>query len=95
MSLFRVAVKAVGIVPKAEPARTEPETYTPEAAQHRKVWFDGTAHDAAMYERETLTAGATFRGPAIVEQLDSTTVVPPGMTAEVDAYMNILIHTKA
>lgn len=94
VSLFRVAVKAIGIVPKAEPAKTAVKTYTPDAVSHRKVWFDGKAHDAAIYDRETLTAGATFTGPAIVEQFDSTTVVPPGMKAEVDAYMNILIHTK-
>ena len=95
VSLFRLAVKAVGIVPKAEPARSEGDTYTPKAARRRDVWFDERAHDAAIYERESLRAGATFQGPAIVEQLDSTTVVPPGMRAEVDPYMNILIHTKA
>ncbi|SEO38303.1 N-methylhydantoinase A [Salinihabitans flavidus] len=95
VSLFRAAVKAIGIVPKAEPARSEVKTYTPEPGSQRKVWFDGAAHDAAIYERETLTAGATFSGPAVVEQFDSTTVVPPAMKAEVDAYMNILIHTKA
>jgi N-methylhydantoinase A len=94
VSLFRAAVKAIGIVPKAEPAKSEVKTYTPEPGSHRKVWFDGKAHDAAIYERETLTAGATFSGPAVVEQFDSTTVVPPAMKAEVDAYMNILIHTK-
>jgi len=94
VSLFRVAVKAIGIVPKAEPAKTEVNTYAPEVLSRRKVWFDGKAHDTAIYDRETLTAGATFTGPAIVEQFDSTTVVPPGMKAEVDAYMNIRIHTK-
>ena len=35
-----------------------------------------------------------FAGPAIVEQFDSTTVVPPGMSARVDAFLNILIGTK-
>lgn len=94
VSLFRVAVKAIGIVPKAEPAKSDVRVYEPEPESHRKVWFDGKAHDAAIYERETLTAGATFTGPAVVEQFDSTTVVPPAMKAEVDAYMNILIHTK-
>lgn len=94
VSIFRAAVKAIGIVPKAEPAKSEVKTYTPEPGSHRKVWFDGEAHDSAIYDREKLTAGATFSGPAIVEQFDSTTVVPPAMKAEVDAYMNILIYTK-
>ncbi|AQS48548.1 hydantoinase [Thioclava nitratireducens] len=95
VSLFRVAVKAVGIVPKAEPAKNEVRPGTPEPIGHRKVWFDGKAHDAAIYDRDRLSAGAAFSGPAIVEQFDSTIVVPPSMNAEVDAYMNILIHTKA
>ncbi len=95
VSLFRVAVKAVGIVPKAEPEQNELRPGTPEPVARRKVWFDGEAQDAAIYERERLSAGDSFVGPAVVEQFDSTTVVPPAMRAEVDAYMNILIHTKA
>ncbi|MTJ06114.1 MAG: hydantoinase/oxoprolinase family protein [Sediminimonas qiaohouensis] len=95
VSLFRAAVKAIGIVPKAEPAKSKVHSYTPDPDRRRRVWFDGEVHDASIYDREKLTAGATFIGPAIVEQFDSTTVVPPAMKAEVDAYMNILIHTKA
>ncbi|EAR50103.1 probable hydantoinase [Oceanicola granulosus HTCC2516] len=94
VSLFRVAVKATGIVPKAELPRVEATPNEPEPGQRRQVWFDGEAHDAAIFERDQLTAGAHFTGPAIVEQVDSTIVVPPGMRAEVDSYMNILIHTK-
>lgn len=94
VSLFRVAVKAVGLVPKAELRKHEAGTTTPEPAGRRQVWFDGTAHDTAIYRREDLPAGATLTGPAVIEQLDSTTVVPPGMTAQVDPYLNIRIETK-
>ena len=38
---------------------------------------------------------STFTGPAIVEQVDSTTVVPPGASAEVDKYLNIILRVKA
>ena len=94
VSLFRVAVKAIGLVPKAELQKQEAAAYLPEPIGRRTVWFDGEGHDAAIYQRETLTAGARIEGPAIVEQFDSTTVIPPAMSAEVDAYMNILIETK-
>ena len=40
-------------------------------------------HDTPFYERSALRAGNVIAGPAIVEQLDSTTVVPPGTTARV------------
>jgi N-methylhydantoinase A len=47
------------------------------------------AVETPVYRRDSLPAGASFEGPAIVEQLDSTTVVPPGVAAEVDEYRNI------
>ncbi|MCL6706304.1 hydantoinase/oxoprolinase family protein [Pseudomonas sp. R2.Fl] len=94
VAVFRISVKAVGTVPKADLPRHEVKAHTPAPVSRRAVWFDGVAHDAAIYEREQLSAGAAFLGPAIVEQFDSTTVVPPGMSARIDAYMNILIATK-
>ena len=45
-----------------------------------------------VYDRDDLPAGFTFEGPAIVEQFDSTVVVPPGTKAEVDQYLNIIIR---
>ncbi len=94
VSIFRVAVKAIGLVPKAELQKHDVSPYTPDPVTRRPVWFDGTEYQADIYERETLNAGARIAGPAIIEQFDSTTVVPPAMRAEVDAYMNILIDTK-
>ena len=43
----------------------------------------------AVYDRYRLCAGMEFTGPAIVEERESTIVVPPGMRASVDAYGNI------
>jgi N-methylhydantoinase A len=94
VSIFRLAIKAIGIVPKAELPNYEVRDNTPDPIARRAVWFDGVSHDAAIYQREVLEAGAKFSGPAIVEQFDSTTVVPPGMSARVDAFLNILIGTK-
>jgi N-methylhydantoinase A len=55
------------------------------------VRFTGTdeAVETPVYRRSELPAGAAFEGPAVVEQLDSTVVVPPGVAAEVDEYLNI------
>jgi N-methylhydantoinase A len=94
VSIFRLAIKAIGIVPKADLPKHVVRDYAPDPIGRRKVWFDGTAHDAAVYQRETLEAGARFTGPAIVEQFDSTTVVPPHMRASVDAFRNIVIATR-
>ena len=50
------------------------------------------AVETPIYSHDGLPAGVTIEGPAIVEQLDSTTVIPPGVRAEVDEWLNIRIH---
>jgi N-methylhydantoinase A len=57
----------------------------------RKARFGGVTLDCPVYQRERLDVGIAFAGPAIVDQLDATTVIPPGMRARVDEYKNILI----
>jgi N-methylhydantoinase A/oxoprolinase/acetone carboxylase beta subunit len=47
---------------------------------------------SALYERERLTSGNIVVGPAIIVQLDSTTVVPPGWAASVDAWLNLVVE---
>jgi N-methylhydantoinase A len=57
----------------------------------RRVWFDRGWQDTPIYRREHLPAGATLTGPAIVEQLDATTVIEPGDRVRVDALGNLEI----
>ena len=47
--------------------------------------------DTAIYDRALLKAGNKFRGPAIVEQPDTTTLVLPDLDAQIDTAGNILI----
>ena len=48
--------------------------------------------DTPVYVRDDLPAGFAFDGPAIVDQFDSTVVVPPDWKAEVDEWLNIRLH---
>ena len=57
----------------------------------RRVRFDGKDVDCPVYERERLDVGLSFAGPAIVEQLDCTTVLCPGQTAHVDEWKNLIV----
>jgi N-methylhydantoinase A len=57
----------------------------------RLVWFKGRWVDTLVLQRETLTSGQTIPGPAIIEQLDTTTVIEPGDHAVVDHDGNIII----
>jgi len=59
----------------------------------RPVWFsDGGWLDTPVYLRERLPAAATFEGPAIVEQLDCTTVIEPGQRVAVDPIGNLIVR---
>lgn len=80
------------------PQRRQRRRGTTEAARkgQRDVYFReaGGFVPSAIYDRSRLAAGARIAGPAIVEQADSTTVVPPGVRAEVDDYLNLIMHTR-
>jgi len=85
-------------VPKYEPREETAQAPRPAAAAlkgERQVYFDGrTATTATLYERDRLDVGARFAGPAIVEQFDATTVVPPGWAAQVDRFHNLALEFR-
>ncbi|AZO57173.1 MULTISPECIES: hydantoinase/oxoprolinase family protein [unclassified Mesorhizobium] len=57
----------------------------------RPVWYAGHWHDTPVYIREKLPLDAVIEGPAILEQMDATTVLEPGDRARCDADGNIII----
>ncbi|WP_112320364.1 hydantoinase/oxoprolinase family protein [Oceanibium sediminis] len=61
----------------------------------RPVWFESGWAETPVYRREALPIGARFNGPAIVQQMDTTTLIEPGDRAEVDPIGNILITVAA
>ncbi len=65
----------------------------PDPIDRRGAVFDANEGriETAVYRRDDFTAGATIDGPAIVGQNDATTLIPPGSTARVDEYGNLLI----
>ena len=64
-------------------------------AKRGKARFGGVTLDCPVYQRDRLDVGVSFDGPAIVDQLDATTVIPPGQSARVDDFKNILISVGA
>jgi N-methylhydantoinase A len=87
-------------VPRFEPVPADAGTKGPPAPDAikgtRGVYFEADAGtETTIYDRARLAAGATFSGPAIVEQLDATTVVPARWTAAVDRSANLVLTRKA
>lgn len=56
------------------------------------IYVHGTEHKARIFDRSKLTAGNRIAGPAIVCQMDTTTLILPGHTGQVDTVGNILIR---
>lgn len=58
------------------------------------VWMDGAEQEAALYDRSRLQAGNRLAGPAIVTEMDSTTLILSGHSAEVDQFGNLIIRPQ-
>lgn len=88
VELYRLQLTATGPAADLRLPETEPDATAvmPDPVETREVWFDGEpeSHDTPVYSREALVAGVRFAGPAVVDQLDTTTLVPPGVEATVD-----------
>ena len=76
------------------PTAAQPEP-DPARVGERSVYFDEAEGfvTTPIYRRERLLAGHCIAGPAVIEQMDSTTVILPGQDALVDAHGNLLIRT--
>jgi len=62
--------------------------------ERREIWIgeEKSAVPCPIYVRDRLRPGNAFVGPAVVEQMDATTFVLPGMRARVDAYSNMILE---
>jgi N-methylhydantoinase A len=60
----------------------------------RRIWLDGRPAEAAVFDRAALGRGARLTGPAIVEQPDTTVLVPAGHTGDVDRFGNLWLRRE-
>ena len=98
MQLVTFRVAASGVVNKAEfkPQPIEGPNCARAVTGTRPVWMveAGDFIETRLYDRALLKAGNVVMGPAIIDQMDSTTVVPPTHAATVDAYLNLVLEAK-
>lgn len=93
VELVNLRVIARGDLPKPSLPPLKREAALAQAVKPaRKVWFKDAGYvNTTIYERDRLPVGATFDGPAIVEQPDTTTVMPPRTHCTVDKFGNLII----
>jgi N-methylhydantoinase A len=89
---LRLTVRAARPSPPEEPGPRAEGAVADAMRESRSVWFPATGFTGTpVYDRARLPGGAVFAGPAIVEQMDATTVVPPGWEARVDTLGNLVL----
>ncbi len=101
IELPNIRVRGIGLMPDL----TVPEVQTGDGDSQRAVhheaeaWFrvDGNMVrlPTRYYDRSKLLAGDRIEGPGIINQYDTTTVLPPGFTAEIDRFGNIVMAVGA
>ena len=86
--------RGMGMVARPGLRRVRPGNAREAEKRHRSVYFRESKGrlDCRIYDRERLGGGSRLEGPAIIEERTSTTLVPPGFTANVDEYGNILLR---
>ena len=91
---LRMAVTVARRAPPVERRHFARGSISAALLEKRKVWFPETGFIATpVYERDLLPAPARITGPAIIEQMDTTTVVPPGARLRNDklGYLHIAL----
>ena len=74
-------------------SNAEPDqTIEQKPIDNRRVYFAGQWHDTPVFRREHLSAGFKIEGPAIVEQVDTTTLIEPVDSMKVDLMGNLIIE---
>jgi N-methylhydantoinase A len=85
-------VRGTGLVPPVQmPKFKRAGTTLADALRtRRRVVFDEGAVECPVYQREQLDVGLSIAGPAVLEQLDCTTVIGPGEVARIDEWKNLI-----
>jgi len=98
IEVVNVRLRAVGRLHRGgrdKTARLPGSAPRPEPVGTRLVGFGATKADrreVSVYARASIVPGTRFAGPAIVEQSDSTLLIPPGRSVQADAYSNLLVQ---
>lgn len=95
VELVSFRVRVTKVVPKV-PLGRRPQEAGPGTSTTRPAWFAeyGDFRDTPVCDRDAVPAGRRIDGPVIIEDHESTVVVPPNWSAEVDASFNIVLTRR-
>jgi N-methylhydantoinase A len=93
LHLFSLVIVGVGDIGPKTVAMTEARARNDERSgrSSRKVWFGDSFYEAEVLPRQEISLGESVMGPAIVEQVDTTIVIPPSWGGRADSGGNLLL----
>jgi N-methylhydantoinase A len=94
VELIDLRATITGATPKPALRRVPAGHGAATAVGHRGIHYRRHRHEAAVYHRLDLLAGQHVDGPAVIEQADTTTLVPAGFRATVDPFGNLVIEAR-
>jgi N-methylhydantoinase A len=94
VEIINLRVTVVGVTPKPGGDGEAGDGGTAAPPGTRPIREGGQAVTAAIHDRASLPAGASFDGPAVVEAPDTTVYVPTGFGARVDGHGNLIVEGK-
>ncbi|MDI0275269.1 hydantoinase/oxoprolinase family protein [Bacillus safensis] len=62
--------------------------------EYRRIFIEEKEYEASVYNRDTLSVGSIVKGPAIIEQDDTTTLILPNWTGSIDLSGNLVISKE-
>lgn len=95
LELINIRLIAKGLIKEVKVAHKSLDRLNEvKAVSSRDVYFNGAFHSTPIYERESMMVHSVIKGPAVIEQLDSTIIIHPEQSAKVDNMGNLIIHIQ-
>jgi N-methylhydantoinase A len=94
VELVNFTVSGFGLIERPSMPKLAAGDAKPSAKGKRPVYFDGGFVATPIWDRAVLPPGFTLKGPAVVEEFGSTTVLFPGQYLEVDPYGILIVRAK-
>jgi N-methylhydantoinase A len=91
VEFVNLRLATMGRIASTAPTYQAPTDQADPLLGHRQVVFAGQEHETPVLLRQHLRAGTSHAGPLVIEEDSATTVIPPGHTAALDEFGNVLI----
>lgn len=91
VEIVTARLRSHGLVRPIPNRRSRKGKTSAQPSSHIHAYFAGRRKRTAVFSREELASGNKLKGPAIVTEYSATTLVPPGASAEVDSFGNLIV----